>query len=467
MDKVFLFDTVDSLSSDLISLSRRIWEYAETAFDEHKSAEALASFLEAEGFNVTRNAANISTAFTAAYGEGSPCCALLGEYDALSGLGHRAGEAKYSPPDSSAPGHGCGHNLLGVGSLGAAVALKRAIEKGLLRGKIIYFGCPAEEGGSGKTFMAREKLFAKADFALDWHPGNANSVALDSSLANYQIMYRFRGISSHAGGAPEKGRSALDGVELMNIGVQFLREHIPTTHRIHYAITDTGGFSPNVVQSNAEVLYLMRAPTIEEVEALYERVNRIAHGAALMTDTTVEVDFVKACSQVIPNRALADILYKNLELVGPPVFEDADHAFADSLAESYGGSVVPESAPEGFSGSLATYLNPYTPEIEGASGGSTDVGDVSGMIPTARIYIASAPIGIPSHSWQMTSCSGSSVGFKGMICAAKVLASAAADILESDEIITKAKEELSCRRNGSEYICPIPEGIVPRVLKFR
>ena len=466
MDKKTLFEIPSALYDKLTEASMKIWEYAETAYTEHKSTKVLVDLFESEGFEVTKNISNIDTAFTASFGEGSPCIALLGEYDALSGLSQLAGCPTETPVEPGAAGHGCGHNLLGIASAGAAIMLKRAIENGELKGKVIYFGCPAEEGGSGKTFMARDDVFSQADFALDWHPGGINAVEAGRSLANYQVMYHYHGIASHAGGAPDKGRSALDAVELMNIGVQFLREHIPTNFRIHYAITDTGGYSPNVVQPHATVLYLMRAPSVEEVQGLYERVNDIAHGAALMTGTSVEIDFVKACSGLVPNLTLAEVMYKNLTEVGAPKFTDADHALAEAIAESYGGAPVPSSAPEGFSGALATYINPFKPDPDSIGGGSTDVGDVSACIPTARLNMACNPLGAPGHSWQVTSASASHIGFAGMEAAAKVLACTAYDIMNDPELIEKAKAELNDRRGGVPYVCPIPDGVVPRVLKF-
>ncbi len=466
MDKSTLFEVTSELYDKLTTASMKIWSYAETAYTEHESVKVLIDLLEDEGFDICRNAAGIDTAFTASYGDHSPCIALLGEYDALSGLSQKAASPSEEPVTPGGNGHGCGHNLLGAASLGAAILLKRAIEAGELKGRVVYFGCPAEEGGSGKTFMAREGLFEQADFALDWHPASVNAVEVSRTLANYQAIYHFHGIASHAGGSPEKGRSALDAVELMNIGVQFLREHIPTTYRVHYAITDTGGYSPNVVQANASVLYLMRAPFIDEVHGLFERVNDIARGAALMTGTSVEMDFVKACSGVIPNVTLARVMYENLKAVGAPRFTDADHALAEAISESYGGAAIPYDAPEDFSGALATYISPFAPDPELVTSGSTDVGDVSSCIPTARLNIACAPLGTPSHSWQTTASSSSSIGFHGMECAAKVLAYTAYDIMNDPKLIEKAREELNDRRGGSSYVCPIPDGVIPRALKF-
>ena len=297
-------DYIESRGSRYNEFADEIWGYAETAFREHKSMEAQIRLLEEEGFKVTRNVGDVETAFCGEWGSGKPVIAFLGEFDALAGLSQKAGVCQKDPEVPGANGHGCGHNLLGVASIAAAAALKKVMAEQGLKGTVRYYGCPGEEGGSGKAFMAREGVFDDVDAALTWHPANCCYTAGDSSLANSQIYYRFRGVSSHAAAAPHLGRSALDAVELMNIGVQFLREHVIQEARMHYAITDAGGVSPNVVQPYAEVLYLLRAPKSGQVKDIVERVDRIAQGAALMTDTVMEKDFVKSCANIVNNETL-------------------------------------------------------------------------------------------------------------------------------------------------------------------
>ena len=297
-------------SRELYDLSCRIWDYAELKFEETRSAEAIASFLESEGFLVTRGIAGMETAFSASWGEGDPVIGFLGEYDALSGLSQEAGTAEKKLRAGTETGHGCGHNLLGSASAGAALLLRDYLKESGRPGTVVFFGCPGEEGGSGKTYMARSGIFDRLSAALTWHPGGGNAVLTGSFMANCQVCYRFRGTSSHAAAAPHLGRSALDAVELMDVGVNYMREHMEPTDRVHYAILDTGGISPNVVQNHAEVLYLIRSTDSEKVRALYERVNKIAKGAAMMTETEVEILFDKAASSTLSNSVLEDVLFQ-------------------------------------------------------------------------------------------------------------------------------------------------------------
>ena len=294
MGKQTAWEEIDKKSSEIFTASDEIWGCAETAFTEEKSMKILCDVLKAEGFTVETGLADVKTAFKGTFGSGKPVIGILGEFDALSGLDQEAGATEKIVVHDGASGHGCGHNMLGTASLSAASGIKKYLEESGKPGTVIYFGCPGEEGGSGKSFMARDGVFDNLDFAVTWHPGDKNVVSVGSSLANYQIIYRFYGQASHAAACPELGRSALDAVELMNTGVQYLREHIIQEARIHYAITNTGGYSPNVVQPYSEVLYLIRAPKNSQVKEIYERVNDIARGAALMTGTKMELQFVKA-----------------------------------------------------------------------------------------------------------------------------------------------------------------------------
>lgn len=467
---------VDLKKDQYIDANDRIWEYAETAFEEFKSMDKLCELLGSNGFKVEKGVGGISTAFTATYGHGKPVIGILGEYDALSGLSQKDACAVKTPVTAGNPGHGCGHNCLGVGSAAGAIAAKDYLSESGKEGTIIYFGTPGEEGGSGKAFMAREGVFSGIDVALTWHPGSSNMLMSGSSNANVQVKYNFKGIASHAAGDPHLGRSALDAVELMNVGVQFLREHVIDAARIHYAIIDAGGYSPNVVQPKASVLYLIRSPLNKQVQELYERVNNIARGAALMTDTKLEIDFVKGCSNVIVNTTLEKALYKNMEEIGVPTYTDEEKVFAAEVIKSYEN---PEN--EGLT-LIKKFGDKMTPEIEEKlranpplndfllpfysydtpMAGSTDVADVSWVAPTAQIYAVTTAAGTPGHSWQFVSCNKTSIAHKGVLFTGKVLGGTAIDLINNPEIIEEAKSEFKKRLGGESYQCPIPAGIQPR-----
>lgn len=472
---------IDRERAELVQTSDMVWENPETAFLEYKSMEILCNLLIKEGFKVQQNVANIPTAFTGTYGHGKPVIGFLGEYDALSGISQEAGCAEKKPLAEGANGHGCGHNLLGVGSIAAAIAMKEYLEKNEKEGTVIFFGCPGEEGGSGKSFMARDGVFDDVDFAVSWHPNDINEVFVGSTLANYQIIYRFYGLSSHAAASPEKGRSALDAVELMNTGVQYLREHIIQEARVHYAITNTGGFSPNVVQPYAEVLYLIRAPKNEQVKEIFERINDIAKGAALMTGTEMKMEFVKACSNLIDNTTMQEIMYKNvLELEREP-FTDDERQFAAEITATLGNKKLDvqgflknyeKSKRTAAEAVMAPYVNadiydfimPLA-DVEGCLAASTDVGDVSWVCPTVQFKGMTEAAGTPAHSWQYTAQGKSSLAHKGMIFSAKVMAATAIDMYENPEKIEAAKKELNTRLGGGKYEAPIPKGVVPQAIK--
>lgn len=471
---------IDREKESICAASDRVWENPETAFQEFQSTEILCELLEKEGFTVEKNLAGIATAFSGRFGHGKPVVGILGEFDALSGLSQAEGITEKVPLKDGEPGHGCGHNLLGAGSVAAAVAVKEYLEKNEKEGTVIFFGCPGEEGGSGKGFMARDGVFDELDFAVSWHPGDQNEVSVGSSLANYQIFYRFYGVSSHAAASPELGRSGLDAVELMNTGVQYLREHIIQEARIHYAITNTGGFSPNVVQPFAEVLYLIRAPKNAQVKEIFERVNDIARGAALMTGTRMEMDFVKACSNLVDNTVIEEVLQKNLEEVEREPYTDEELAFAAKIAETYGGNkvdmqevlsryeksrkkMVEELMTADMNNVLSNVIVPLK-DAEVAMAGSTDVGDVSWVCPTAQINAVTEAAGTPGHSWQQVAQGKSSVAHKGMLFAGKVMAGAVIDMLEEPKLIEEAKAELARRVGPEGYVAPIPKDVRPRAI---
>lgn len=471
---------IDRERKVITDTSDRIWETPETAFQEYESAKTLMDVLEKEGFQVEKNLAGIETAFSGRFGHGKPVIGILGEFDALSGLSQKEKITEKIPVEEGAPGHGCGHNLLGAASVGAAVAVKEYLEKNGKEGTVVFFGCPGEEGGSGKSFMARDGVFDELDCAVSWHPDNLNRVWCDSSLANYQVIYRFYGTAAHAAACPELGRSALDAVELMNTGVQYLREHVIQEARIHYAITNTGGYSPNVVQPFAEVMYLMRAPKLNQVGEIYERINDIAKGAALMTGTRMEIQFVKACSNIVCNTTLSEVLQKNLEEVEREPYTPEEIKFAESLIETYGGkkdrlsdhadryeksrkAEIEKLMSEHVNDALYDFIVPMM-DMEIVMAGSTDVGDVSWVCPTAQIGTVTAAAGTPGHSWQQVAQGKSSVAHKGEIFAGKVMGAAVIDLIESPETIEKAKEELKKRLGGFKYENPIPKDVKPMAI---
>lgn len=463
--------TIDRLADELkpamSALSDSIWELAETKFEEFASAGLLASRLEQEGFAVERGVAGLPTAFVASYavGSGGPVIAFLGEYDALPGLSQQGGLAVQQAVERGGHGHGCGHHLLGVGSLAAAVMLKELMESYGLAGTIRYYGCPAEEGGSGKTFLVRAQAFRDVDAALTWHPSYGNAVISHTSSANYQVRYRFKGISSHAAASPQTGRSALDAVELMNVGANYLREHVPKNVQFHYAVTDTGGFSPNVVQAAAEVIYLIRAPDIRLVEQVYARINDVAKGAALMTGTEVAIAFEKACSNLIPNVTLEQVMYGRFAEFGTPVFTEADEAAAHSFRLTLTADKAAAGsgeAPATAEAALSMALDPYEPDT-GFMLGSTDVADVSWAVPTAQLETVCFAAETSFHSWQMVAQGRLPAAHTGMLHAAKVLAATGAELLAQPGILQAAKQELRSRGGMEGYICPIPAHIQPPV----
>lgn len=446
----------------LFSVSDAIWDHPETDYQEKESSAILIEALKQEGFQVQTGLGGIPTAFSGRFGSGSPVIAVLGEFDALSGMSQKPCAVCQEPLKEGGNGHGCGHNLLGTGSLAAAIAVKEYLKETKAPGTIIYFGCPAEEGGSGKAFMAREGVFDGVDCALSWHPNQFNSVWAFSSLANVRIHYSFKGVSAHAGACPHLGRSALDALELMNVGVQFLREHMIQEARIHYAITNTGGTAPNVVQAEAESVYLIRAPKSGQVQELYERVNQIAKGAAMMCGVEVKIEMEKACSNLLVNHTLEKVLYGNMKKVPLPEYtkEELDYARTlqetmparPSLAERFETSMGErgrELGAEYDRRSIYNFILPYSPS-EKPMPGSTDVGDVSWICPTSQIVAATCAGGTAEHTWQMTAQGKSSIAHKGLLYAGKVLALSAIELLEHPETVKAAKEEFE-RRKGDGY----------------
>ncbi|MDD3252647.1 MAG: M20 family metallopeptidase [Lachnospiraceae bacterium] len=467
---------IDKKAGLISDVADQIWDFAELSLQEDRSAALYCEVLEKEGFQVEKGICNIATAFSASFGSGRPVIGILAEYDALSGLSQEAGVLEQKERVAGGCGHGCGHNLLGAGAFAAALGVKAYLEESGQPGTVVLYGCPGEEGGASKAFMARDGVWKALDAALTWHPEDVNEVATGSSNSCIQVQYKFSGIASHASGTPEKGRSALDAVELMNIGVQFLREHMSDRARIHYAITDAGGRSPNVVQPRATVLYMVRSNHVAEAVELQKRVDRIAEGAALMTDTTFERQFIDGLADTISNFALERLLYENFKELGVPSYTEEELAFADRLAVTYEGhDKVPGVAAEYDETARETVekqqkesghaMNAFlAPLYQGDAfkAGSTDVGDVSWLTPTAQIHVASWPNGCPGHSWQNVSCDGTEIGHKAAVHAGKVLAAAAIDLMQRPEVLAQARTEFE-KRTKDGYVCPIPAGAVPVV----
>ena len=472
-EKKSALQAIEDKKELIAGVAARICEYAELSLQEFKSAELFCETLEKEGFQVEKGTCGIETAFAASYGEGRPYIGILAEYDALSGLSQEAGSTERKELNQGGNGHGCGHNLLGAGAFAAALGVKAYLEQNKISGTVILYGCPGEEGGAAKAFMAREGLWKKLDAALTWHPEDVNEVATGSSNSCIQVQYKFTGTASHAAGAPEMGRSALDAVELMNIGVQFLREHMSDKARIHYAITDAGGISPNVVQPRASVLYMIRSNHVAEAVELEKRVDKIAEGAALMTETTFSKKFIDGLADTVSNFALERVLFSNFRELGVPAYTEEENAYADALAETYDHSAVPGVAAENdpkareevirmqkeYGHAMNAFLTPLY-QGEAFKAGSTDVGDVSWLTPTAQIHVAAWPNGCPGHSWQNVSCDGSEIGYKAALHAGKVLAAAAMDLLADPQLLKEAREEFE-KRTASGYVCPIPADAVP------
>lgn len=463
---------VDDLAPRFTRLSDEVWGCPELRWEEHQSLTKQLEAAEEFGGRITKGVGGVPTAFSAEWGSGSPVIGILGEYDALAGMSQAAGSVVKEPdPDNTdGNGHGCGHNLLGSGSLLAAVATARYLAENGLPGTVRYFGCPAEEGAAGKTFMALGGAFEGVDAAITWHPMDLLMTSQWLTLAYAHLYFRFRGVASHAGAAPHLGRSALDAAELMNVGVNFLREHMGDYDRIHYAFIDAGGTSPNVVQPTAELYYIVRSPKVATMRDLVERVERIARGAALMTDAEMEYEFDGACSEFLPNRVLEEALHANTVELGGVPFDEADQEFGGRLqptlppgaaAASLSRNRLPANTPPFFDGVPSL----PDPAQRWQMTGSTDVGDVSWVVPTVQITGGTWAVGTPPHSWQAVSLGKSPAAHKGMVHAATVMSATALDLFTRPELLDAAKAEFAAITAVTPYDCPIPEGIVPPPLR--
>ncbi len=416
-----------------------IWNYAEVGYQEVESSKLLQQTLKDNGFTVETGVAGIPTAFVATYGQGKPVIGILAEFDALPGLSQKAEPEKKSA--NAKAGHGCGHHLFGVGSAAAGIEIKEYLEKNKIQGTIKVYGTPAEEGGSGKVYMLREGLFNGTDVVLHWHPDSKNGASPSTSLPNITTKFRFHGISAHASGNPEKGRSALDAVESMNYMTNMMREHIPSDTRIHYVITD-GGKAPNVVPDYAEVYYYVRHPKRDVLKSVFDRVVKAANGAALGTETKMEYEIIGGVYEVLPNVTLSKLMYDNLVKVGGVKYTADEVVFGKKIQESFIGLAKPAI-------NEAETIEPF--EMGTRSGGSTDVGDVSWAVPTVGMRAATWIPGTPAHSWQAVACGGTDIGAKGMIVAAKTMAFTGIDLFRNIELIAKAREEWIKARGGLDY----------------
>lgn len=446
-------ESVDRHAQEILDVNREIWTYAEVGLQEHKSSTLLIEKLETNGFKVESGVADIPTAFVASYGSGRPIIGILAEYDALPGLSQKVAPER-DPLEEGANGHGCGHSGLGSGALGAAIAVKEAMEKNHLPGTIRLYGTPAEETVIGKIYMLLGGQFKDLDVCLHWHPSSKNQPWYGSSKAVVSAKFTFHGLTAHASGSPEAGRSALDGVELMNVGVNFMREHIKEDARMHYVITNGGG-APNVVPPTATVWYFVRADSHEDVEANFKWLRQIADGAALMSRTKVDVQIDTDCHEIIQNRPLAELIYSNMVKIGAPTFSQEEQLFARRLQQ-------PLIDEFGTKFPVAVDEQIYTvDESASPSKGSTDVGDISWFVPTGGLRTSCFIAQGPGHSWQNVACIASPIGEKGILYASKILAVTALDLLEQPDEVAKAKADFDSHMKGRTYTTLIPKGQKP------
>ena len=455
MSKTELFQKVESQYGSMKDMAQKIWAYAETAHQEFRSSALQREYLASLGFTI-KEVPNMPTAFVAETGEGHPIIGLLGEYDALPGLSQKV-QTTQAPVETDASGHGCLHNLLGTGCIGAVVALKETLEKEGLKGTVRYYGCPAEELLVGKPMMAAEGVFDDLDACLSWHPANNSAVVNFGSLAVKSIKFKFKGTAAHAAVAPHMGRSALDAVEIMNVGANYLREHVETSIRLHYCITN-GGQVPNSVPDNAEVWYMVRAPRYEQVQGVVDRLVKCAEGAAHMTETSFTMELLAGCYDMVINKDLTELYQKNLEEVGPPVFDENDYAFASEIIKD-----LPDAVKNGVMKAFYVSADQCAGKIfmddiqkddhsSKCMPGSFDHGDVSMIAPFAYLFVTALPVGAASHSWRATACAGHEMGAKAMVCGAKVMAGTVYDLLINPEIVEKAKASFLKDKGDRVYI---------------
>lgn len=452
------------------AFSEKVWDFAELHFGEIQSAELLSKALEDEGFAVERDVAGLTTGFIGSYGTGKPVIAFLGEFDALAGLSQKRNKAVHDPIVPNGNGHGCGHNLLGVGSLAAAFAAKEYMTKHQLKGTVRYYGCPAEESGNGKAYMAREGCFKDVDAAFSWHPDSKNAVQHLSSNAVIEARFTFKGVSAHAAALPELGRSALDALELMNVGVNYLREHMADKARVHYAVTNTGGVSPNVVQAFAEERFLVRSPKPNEVKELFQRVVNVAKGAALMTDTEMSYRIEGGCCNLIPNTALHQVMSGYMKEIGFPKPSKQDEAFIKDIYDSLGDNeknfalkfLTNDEREKIAEKPIADWIIPC-PDKETFMEGSTDVSDVSWNVPTAQCFTSTWAFATVPHTWQVVAQGTQDFALNAALFAGEAMACTALKAVEDPDLLAEATREFKDRLYGDTYECLIPAEMTPPV----
>ena len=459
-------ERITEIQEDMIRISDYIWEHPELSFNEHASSSALKEYLEKKEFRITAPAADLKTAFVAEWGQGKPVIGFLGEYDALPDLSQEAGCCVHRPIREHGAGHGCGHHILGTAAMGAAAAMAGYLKDNDLPGTVRFYGCPAEEGGSGKSIMALAGLFDDADAAITWHPADDNNIWSMNFLATVHCRFIFHGIGAHAASQGHIGRSALEGIEIMNVGANYLRGHVTRDVCINYAVPDAGGSAANNFPTEAEVVYLLRANTQERAAATYKRLVEIAKGAAMITGTTVDCEFISGTSELIPNRALEKVMYENFLKVGPVPFTEEDLRMAAEIRKSFPSNaeestnsilrmLYQETAEEiipRISGKLINdIIYPYT-EINIAKYGSTDVCDVSFFTPVAQLTTACYAKDTPGHSWQETAQGKTDLCHNGMLTAAKVMALSGIELVEKPETLTRIRAEFEEKTRGRKYL---------------
>ncbi|WP_394335667.1 amidohydrolase [Aquimarina sediminis] len=448
-NKKLVLEAVAKQKEKMIAMSDQIWALAETAFEEKESSKILADYAESQGFTVERGVAEMPTGFVASYGSGKPVIGILGEFDALPGISQKAQSVK-QPLEEGAGGHGCGHNLFGVASLSAAVAIKDLIAKGDLKGTIKFYGTPAEEKFFGKLFMARKGLFNDLDVCLDWHPSAETKADVQSSLALVDFIVEFNGQAAHASADPWNGRSAVDALELYTTGINYLREHIKPTVRIHYHIQH-GGDVVNVVPDYSKIWVRVRDTKREGMEEVWKRVEKMAEGAAIMADVDYKISLVSGLHEILVNRTGGEAMQKNLEYLGDITYTEKELEFAHGIQEATG---KPKKG-------MDATINPLEETKEHPGGGSTDVGDVSWLVPVIRLGVTTAPIDTPWHSWAVVACGGMSIGHKGMIQASKALSMTMVDLYENEKLVQAVKTEFLERKGDYQYKAILPDGPPP------
>lgn len=450
--KSFAAEYIEKNSASVLEVARKMWAEPETAWNEVKAARWNAELLEKNGFTVETGYLGLPTAVRGVWGSGKPVIGFLGELDALPALSQKV-STRQEEAVPGAPGQGCGHNLLAGACLAAAIGLKAEMESRKMTGTIIYYGCPAEEVLTGKPFMARGGAFRELDVAFAWHGATFNEVSLGTMTGLNSAVFHFKGRTAHAGGAPQDGRSALDAVELMNVGANYLREHVTDDVRIHYVIKN-GGAAPNIVPGDASVWYYVRALSRATVEETYERLVKIAKGAAMMTETEMRIEYLGGCYNTMENKALVEMTHEVMKEVPLPVWTAEELAFADEMNRN--SPIYDKMKRRGLldGAPIADFVSPIGYEN---GFGSTDVGDVEHIVPGVQVNTATHNIAAPGHSWQLTACSGHSIGEKGMLYGAKVMAAAAVRLLETPRLLEQAKAEFAERTKAEPYICPITQ----------